>query len=606
MTSRRQFLGTSSAAVGFVLGGRRAQTVSAIGSHTTDQLPPTTKIAESMPSKVTEILIVTDFGAKGDGMTDDTVAVQAAVNASIASGGTEVLFPIGTYLISHVDLLSYITLIGQGWNSKLKQKLGTTARYPEGDGMVTCNLVDRRSDNNVANNKRGIVIRDLLLEGNSVESGFLEINAIVGMQAVSDVLIERCKFVAPQGDGIAFYSGTSAAAERHCENLTIRDCVFDGVNYLNRNGISFYDVDGAVVDGCYFARLTNTGMPGAVCVEGRNATYVINRNVDIRNNTFNNVGATGTKPGVAFYFYHTPTATKPRQNFKITGNRFENCGGVGVSGTLAPLAATSPHNIVVEGNTFYGCQADIIFQAVRRVRIADNVFEGSNCGLQLGTGALQIYDVVVKGNTFKQIAQTVTGGSAILCNLVDGLVIENNTFIDIGRLDNTAGTCISFPAGSYKARRVVTANNNVVSSTPRTKMFFEGSAVLDATTVHHKNVTIDLSGAGAAVFASKDARVGSTDDAGVYSYDAYALTNVPNDFPVGVWRCAVSVGMGPSGQSIGVIETTIYPRETFALGGSYQRYAASGFLPSDFYIRNSNVAGTGWGAWYKYTGVSTQ
>jgi len=200
-------------------------------------------VSRTIPSKLKDTVSVKDFGAVGDGVADDTAAIQAAVTAA-----KRIFFPPGTYIVSHVDLVSNRTLYGVGWDSKIKQKIGTGPRYPEGDGMITANLVDVSATctTNPANNMRHISIKDLCLEGNSVESGFVEINAIVGMQAVSDVTIERCKFIAPQGDAIAFYSGVSIALERHCENLTIRDSVFDGVNYENRQGISFYDVDGAV------------------------------------------------------------------------------------------------------------------------------------------------------------------------------------------------------------------------------------------------------------------------------------------------------------------------------------------------------------------------
>lgn len=42
---------------------------------------------------------VKDFGATGDGITDDTAAIQAALTAAGVSGGT-VYFPAGTYLVS--------------------------------------------------------------------------------------------------------------------------------------------------------------------------------------------------------------------------------------------------------------------------------------------------------------------------------------------------------------------------------------------------------------------------------------------------------------------------------------------------------------------------
>ncbi|MDX2230533.1 MAG: glycosyl hydrolase family 28-related protein [Leptolyngbyaceae cyanobacterium bins.349] len=46
------------------------------------------------------ILNVKDFGAKGDGITDDTVAIQAALNA-FPNGGRIVYLPNGTYLVSN-------------------------------------------------------------------------------------------------------------------------------------------------------------------------------------------------------------------------------------------------------------------------------------------------------------------------------------------------------------------------------------------------------------------------------------------------------------------------------------------------------------------------
>jgi polygalacturonase len=42
---------------------------------------------------------VTDYGARGDGANDDTAAVQAAINAAAAMGGS-CLIPAGTYLLS--------------------------------------------------------------------------------------------------------------------------------------------------------------------------------------------------------------------------------------------------------------------------------------------------------------------------------------------------------------------------------------------------------------------------------------------------------------------------------------------------------------------------
>lgn len=54
------------------------------------------------------VINVRDFGAVGDGKTDDTMAVQAAINC--LPKGARVLFPAGTYLVTPLCLKSHMTL----------------------------------------------------------------------------------------------------------------------------------------------------------------------------------------------------------------------------------------------------------------------------------------------------------------------------------------------------------------------------------------------------------------------------------------------------------------------------------------------------------------
>jgi len=53
---------------------------------------------------------VRKYGAKGDGKTVDTAAVQAAIDACHGDGGGTVLVPAGTFVIGTVELKSYVTL----------------------------------------------------------------------------------------------------------------------------------------------------------------------------------------------------------------------------------------------------------------------------------------------------------------------------------------------------------------------------------------------------------------------------------------------------------------------------------------------------------------
>lgn len=59
--------------------------------------------------KLNDIVSVTDFGAVGDGVTDDTAAIQAAIN----SGAKKIVFPLGAYKTGALTLQSWTQLVGE-------------------------------------------------------------------------------------------------------------------------------------------------------------------------------------------------------------------------------------------------------------------------------------------------------------------------------------------------------------------------------------------------------------------------------------------------------------------------------------------------------------
>src|SRR5438552_10740284 len=57
---------------------------------------------------------VRNFGARGDGVANDTAALQAAIDAAGAAGGGLVAVPSGVYMVDPLALRTGVALVGDG------------------------------------------------------------------------------------------------------------------------------------------------------------------------------------------------------------------------------------------------------------------------------------------------------------------------------------------------------------------------------------------------------------------------------------------------------------------------------------------------------------
>lgn len=86
-------------------------------------------------TKLSSIVSVTDFGAAGNGSTDNTTPIQYAINHVFTRGGGEVYFPDGEYITQTITLKSGVTLRGQSRDRTiLKLKDGTNNDLLYGEG----------------------------------------------------------------------------------------------------------------------------------------------------------------------------------------------------------------------------------------------------------------------------------------------------------------------------------------------------------------------------------------------------------------------------------------------------------------------------------------
>lgn len=104
---------------------------------------------------------VRDHGAKGDGSTDDTTAIQNCINAAAATGiaGASVFLPFGTYIVSATLILkNHVQLVGEGMHATII-KLAAAANVD-----VIQNYVS--SNGTTDPNAEYCAVRNLMIDGN--------------------------------------------------------------------------------------------------------------------------------------------------------------------------------------------------------------------------------------------------------------------------------------------------------------------------------------------------------------------------------------------------------------------------------------------------------
>lgn len=438
----------------------------------------------------------------------NVIITTAAFNAAIATG-KRVYAPAGTYVVQGVNLLSNTFIHGDGAATVIQQ-----LDAPVGYAFVFGANIGNGGTTSVAGNIKNVTLRDLKFYraartayGSSGDAW--QFQHLVSLSAASSVLIDNCQFVGMQGDGLYIGSTNDGTAERHNQDITIRNCLFDGIDGQNRNGISAIDCDRLLIEGNTFANVSNQYQPGAIDIEPDGNVYHVLRDITIRGNKCRANG--GSNGSISIYLQNAAWTTQP-SGFLIEGNDIDGGAGKTDFGIFFQHAgnATSARNHALR----------IVNNKVIRTKQGFRLFGASNlllCGnhfddtvasplLSFSDAVRKCFNVRIEANTFANIANDNTsGGSGLSIFDVDYLDLVGNTFVDCGKANGTFGYCIDFNTGT--SSYVGLMGNRFLNPGAKSTVAIQKEAGHTFTRATNRYYNNDIVAAGANNFDAEDSNI---------------------------------------------------------------------------------------------------
>lgn len=276
-----------------------------------DSLTPTTRLFQD---KLDDFVNVRDFGAIGNGIVDDTAAIQRAIyelynrNQPYTTERTRrvIRFNAGIYKVDgNLYVPPYVTFLGEG-------KLNTQLKFSASAVILTTTTGgDSAAEINIGEYPRAVFFQKMSLES-------LEDNDVVLIDGAKDIVFEDVRFKGPKvesryldagGSGVRIKSTAVETSGIHFHRCTFTGTVHAALvdSEVSVENVNFVDCDfDNLFDG---VRVDNYVTPP--------------KNIKISNSVFNNV------------FTYAIDADVNVSNVISTGNRYKNVGSKFEGDTVA-------------------------------------------------------------------------------------------------------------------------------------------------------------------------------------------------------------------------------------------------------------------------------
>lgn len=321
-------------------------------------------VARTPQFKMRDTFSVKDFGAIGDGVADDTAAINTAITA--APSGSEVFFPAGTYLVSTSVLI----------NKKVKLR-GAGAIGESGGVSTTTGTIIKGTGITIIRATEPFVLEDVCISDPTGNAATIGLDVNDGATGVANWSLSR-----------VFISGTASKLGTGVRTVfglkgTLMGCVIEGwSNGVDEtaSGASFSNANAFI--GCKI-RYNTIGLR-----TDSDTTFINSSTIE-----GNTIGVDNTAGKVSIAQCHLENNIAPAINVRVSGGNLYSFGN-GYFGTAANLDIS-----ITGGAGTHGSFGDTINAGITHAGSGVFSLYNSVNGSPAVAGAGVIYQV--SGNGFK-------------------------------------------------------------------------------------------------------------------------------------------------------------------------------------------------------------
>lgn len=382
-------------------------------------------VGRTQHDKNSDTVSVKDFGAKGDGFTDDSDSFIAAINSS----AKKIVIPVGEYIISKaLNLKGNLEIIG-GVGSVLKLKDGVSKKpgaiFDKSDATIIENVklsgftIDLNRLNNWTFGPPDI-------KGNETQGAH---TLGVSVRSINNLLLEGLTIKNSRRDGVWIVN---------CQNFMvinchIYDCCNTGLSIRNdidaTNGLKNGLIEGNIAHGCTVGlhgifTINNCTYHGNVCYNNTDANRFLYNYNGVYPNIYPNIGGYNTPSDAAYKTFANPG------------------DGAGIEFTTSPMdPVTKPANrqIAISGNSCNGNMHGIRAEGASKFLS----ITGNSCNDN------ERHGIFVLAADYMTIS-----GNNLVGNGVSGVCVERPTNVDA----SAVGTVPANPSGFSISGNLITAS----------------------------------------------------------------------------------------------------------------------------------------------------